>query len=236
MGDSSRRSMPNARTGPRPIWREGIVLVALAVIAGGIWLFAEIADEVIEGDTHEIDRWILLSMRDADDRNDLWGPGWIEEAGRDLTALGGTSVLFLVTVATLGGLCLTRRWYALMTVLVAVLGGTLLVLGLKLGFDRPRPDLVPHGSHVYTQSFPSGHSMLAGVTYLTLGFLVARVTRERRLRAYIVAVSVAVTLLVGISRIYLGVHWPTDVLAGWTAGAVWALTCWVTASWLRRRT
>jgi undecaprenyl-diphosphatase len=104
---------------------------------------------------------------------------------------------------------------------------------LKYSIDRDRPALVPHGSVVYTASFPSGHSMLAASTYLTMGALLARVQRRRRIKAYILMVAITATLLVGISRVYLGVHWPTDVIAGWTAGTGWALLCWLLARWLQ---
>ena len=108
-------------------------------------------------------------------------------------------------------------------VVVAVVGGMLLSTGLKLGFERPRPDLVPHGARVYTASFPSGHAMLSAVTYLTLGALLARVQERRRVKAFFIGLAVVLTLLVGVSRVYLGVHWPSDVLAGWCVGAAWAV-------------
>jgi undecaprenyl-diphosphatase len=106
---------------------------------------------------------------------------------------------------------------------------------LKLGFDRPRPDLVAHGAQVYSASFPSGHALMSAVAYLTLGALLARVQKGRRLKLYVLAVAVTLTFLIGVSRVYLGVHWPTDVLAGWCIGSAWALTCWVLAIWLQGR-
>ncbi|MBR9904520.1 MAG: phosphatase PAP2 family protein, partial [Gammaproteobacteria bacterium] len=105
---------------------------------------------------------------------------------------------------------------------------------MKLGFDRPRPDLVPHEAMVYTASFPSGHSMMSAVTYLTLAALLIRVQPALRLKAYLLILAILLTLLVGISRVYLGVHWPTDVLAGWTAGASWAALCWIVMRWMQR--
>ena len=119
--------------------------------------------------------------------------------------------------------------------IVATLGALGLSTLLKNTIDRERPDLVPHHTRVYTASFPSGHSMLAASTFLTMGALLARVQRRKRMKAYILLVAITATLLVGLSRVYLGVHWPTDVLAGWTAGAAWALSCWLLARWLQRR-
>lgn len=119
--------------------------------------------------------------------------------------------------------------------LAAIIGGVVVSTLLKSLFDRPRPDLVPHLSHVYTSSFPSGHSMLSAIVYLTLGSLLAAVMPSRKLKVYVLAVAIIVTVVVGASRVYLGVHYPTDVLAGWLAGLVWALLCWLIARWLQRR-
>ena len=106
---------------------------------------------------------------------------------------------------------------------------------LKMGFDRARPDLVPHGSFVSTASFPSGHAMMSAVTYLTLGALLASVHSPTRVKAYLLALALVLTLLVGLSRIYLGVHWPTDVAAGWAVGAAWALLSSLAMRWLQKR-
>jgi undecaprenyl-diphosphatase len=139
-----------------------------------------------------------------------------------------------VTLAVIGFLVLLRRRSAALLVAVSVGGGTALSSLLKLGFQRPRPDLVPHAVEVYTASFPSGHAMLSAVTYLTLGALLMRVQPLWRVKFYILALAVLATLLVGTSRVYLGVHWPTDVLAGWCVGAFWALLCWLGALRLQR--
>jgi undecaprenyl-diphosphatase len=131
--------------------------------------------------------------------------------------------------------CLTRKARAAILVLVSVVGGTLLSQTMKFAFARPRPDLVPHGAEVYTASFPSGHSMMSAIVYLTLGALLARTQPDRGVKVYIMTLAVALTLLVGVSRVYLGVHWPTDVLAGWSLGGVWALLSWLVMVWLQSR-
>ncbi len=219
-----------------PFFRVELVpILALVLVAGGIWLFAELADEVGEGETHRIDEAILLALRNPADRSDPLGPSWLEETERDFTALGGVGVLALLTAVVSAYLWLDGKRHAAVLVLLAVGGAFVGSTLLKHGFQRPRPELVPHGSYVYTTSFPSGHSMMSAATYLTLGALLARVHSRRRVKIFLLAVAALLTLLVGISRVYLGVHWPTDVLAGWTAGGVWALACWLLARWLQHR-
>lgn len=200
-------------------------LATIGLLGAALWLFISIAGEVLEGETGAWDRRVLLALRSAADPALPWGPAWVQEMARDLTALGGVAVLTLITLAAVGYLLLARKRHAAVAVFAAVAGGLLLSTLLKLGFARPRPDLVPHASVVYTASFPSGHSMMAAVTYLTLGALLARVEGSIRIKIYLLSVALVLTVLVGASRVYLGVHWPTDVAAGWAVGAAWALLC-----------
>jgi len=209
-------------------------LVLLAALTAGIWGFVELADEVMEKETHAFDEALLLALRSSADTSDPLGPQWLEVLGRDFTALGGMGVLTFLTATVAGFLVLRGKSRVALFLLAAVGGGMLLSSMLKYGFNRPRPDLVSHGTFVYTASFPSGHSMMSAITYLTLGALLARVYPRRTEKAFFILVAVFLTVLVGISRIYLGVHWPTDVLAGWTMGANWALLCWLVAGWLQR--
>ncbi|MEQ8662845.1 MAG: phosphatase PAP2 family protein [Gammaproteobacteria bacterium] len=215
--------------------RELGLVAAIAIVAGGSWIFVEVSEEVVEGETHALDRALILALRNPADPGDPVGPGWVEELGRDVTALGGVGVLTYVTLAVVVYLVLQRQRRAALYVAAAIALGMLISFALKTGFDRPRPELVPHGSLVYTSSFPSGHSMMAALVYLTLGVLLARLQPRRQLKAYVIGLAVLTALAVGISRVYLGVHWPTDVVAGWVAGAVWAMTCWTVALWLQRR-
>lgn len=197
--------------------------------AGGIWAFAELAEAVGDGEAHSVDEWLILALRDPADRANPLGPRWFEEMMRDYTALGGYAILTPLTFSTAIYLWLRKRGRVALVVLIAVGGGILLSTIMKSYFDRPRPDLVPHGSYVLTKSFPSGHAMMAATTYLTLGAVIAETERKRALRIFFLGLGVLLAVLVGISRVYLGVHWPSDVLAGWVAGSVWALCCWMMA-------
>ena len=222
--------MAGARRGPRIG-----TLAALAAAAFAVWLFLELADNVVEGETRDFDEYVLLAFREDADHDDPIGPHWLEEMARDVTALGGVIVLTFTTFAVTGFFLLQRKWHLGIYVAAAVITGLVASSLLKAGFDRSRPDLVEHGQVVYTASFPSGHSMLSAVAFLTLGALVAGAQKERSLRIYILSLAAIVTIAVGMSRVYLGVHWPTDVLAGWAAGTGWALACWAISRHLRQR-
>ncbi|SDB56897.1 phosphatase PAP2 family protein [Bauldia litoralis] len=211
------------------------ILVTLLLPAACIWAFVALADEVIEGETSTIDSAILLALRNPADLADPLGPKWLEEMMRDFTALGGVGVLTLIIIGTAVYLLLIRKRRAALAMTVAVAGGMLASSLLKLGFSRPRPELVPHEAFVYTTSFPSGHSMMSAVVYLTLAVMVARVQTDWHARVFVLAAAVFVCLLVGVSRVYLGVHWPTDVLAGWALGSAWAIGCWAVVLVLQRR-
>lgn len=227
----------------KPIWKildwlgrhELAVRLAMLMVVAGVWGFVALADEVVEGDTQSFDNRIILAMRQPDDPATPIGPPWLAEVGRDLTAVGGIAMLVLITGSIVGFHLITQRHRAAGFIILAVGGGLLLSTLLKSLFDRPRPQLVPHLSHVISSSFPSGHSMMAAVVYLTLGSLLAGLTTSKRLRVYYLSLSVIITMLVGISRVYMGVHYPTDVLAGWTAGGVWATLCWMAARMMKNR-
>lgn len=214
--------------------QELALLLGLIALFGGAWGFIELAEAVAEQETRALDQAVLLALRTGQDPADPLGPPWMEELARDLTALGSVGVLGLITVGTLAYLLLAGRAAAAAFTATAIGGGWLLMHALKFGYARPRPALVPHETVVYTASFPSGHAMMAAITYLTLAAMLARVQPQRLLRAYLLLMAATVTMLVGASRVYLGVHWPSDVLAGWTGGAAWAALCWLLARWLAR--
>jgi undecaprenyl-diphosphatase len=209
-------------------------LASLFVVLVAMLGFVVFGNEVIEGDTSAFDRYLLLALRDPMDPAQPIGPSWLQPAAIDMTALGGTAVLTFLTTMIVGYLLVVRRNSAALLLAVSVGGGSLLSSVLKTVFDRPRPDLVPHAVAVASASFPSGHAMLSAVAYLTLGGLLMRVQIRLVAKVYVLATAVVLTVLIGISRVYLGVHWPTDVLAGWCVGAAWALLCWVVAAWSER--
>ena len=213
-------------------WQVPATLIPIILIGGALWSFIELWDEVSEGETRSIDEAILLSFRVPGDPADPIGEPWFEEAMRDITALGSAPALVIAVLAVVGFLLLAKAWRPAIFTLVASGGGLVLSSLLKYAVDRPRPDLVPHGNLIYTSSFPSGHAMISAVVYLTLAALVTRLIERKRLKGYALSVAIILTFLVGVSRIYLGVHWPSDVLAGWAAGAAWALGCWLIARWI----
>ncbi|WP_411827837.1 phosphatase PAP2 family protein [Luteolibacter sp. AS25] len=203
-----------------------LLLLAVFGIVGG---FLELADEIDEADTSLFDETVILAMRVPGNPDDPIGSQRVEEVARDLTALGGVTILTIIALVSFGAAVFSGRaklgWAALAAVVLGTLGTSL----LKSGYARPRPDLVEHGTWVSNASFPSGHSMMSAVVYLTLAILVARIQTRHRVRFFIVGVAVLLTVLVGISRVYLGVHWPTDVFAGWFLGAAWAVLFWLVA-------
>lgn len=214
---------------------EPTVLLVSLVLVGSTWSFIEIADEVLEGDTQAFDKWAVRAMRQANDSTVPIGPGWLQEMGRDATALGGVGALTLFTAIVAGYLWIDGRTRMMLFLMATSVSGVIVSSALKHLFSRPRPHIVPHLSIVSSSSFPSGHSMMSAVVYLTLGSLLAAAIPRKALKAYVMAIAILLTILVGVSRVYLGVHYPTDVLAGWMAGLVWALLCWLTARWLQKR-
>ena len=210
-------------------------LILLFLAASLIVMFAAIMEELVDGDLHAFDREVLLALRHADDPSKPLGPLWLQVAARDVTGLGSPAVLTLITAAALGFLALKRQWRAALFVLASICGGTAVSFALKDLVQRPRPDFIAAVAQTQTYSFPSGHAFLSAVTFLTLGTLLARVQHEVEVKIYLLSVAIAITALVGISRVYIGLHWPTDVLAGWSAGAAWAILCWLIAERLQSR-
>lgn len=215
--------------------QEGRILLIALAVALGVWLFYLVASATTAGRTQALDERALLALRRPDDRALPIGPPWLASMALEVTALGSPVVLLTIIVLVAGYLAIERRMSMMGFMLLSSLGGMIMNSVLKAAFVRPRPTVVPHLAMVGSTSFPSGHSMSAAVVYLTLGALLARTTTRWRLRIYYLAAALFLTFVVGLSRMFLGVHYPSDVLAGWCAGAVWALTCELGAAYLQRR-
>jgi undecaprenyl-diphosphatase len=206
-----------------------IYLFAMAFL---LFAFGVVAQTVVEGKSFAFDRSIILAFRDPANPSALIGPPWVQEAARDLTSLGSIIVLVIITLAVAGYLFLARKQAAAWLMLFAVFGGIALSDLLKFAFARPRPDFVAPAARVFTTSFPSGHATLSAITYLTIAALLAQSQSSSQIGRYFIVLAAFLTILIGISRIYLGVHYPTDVVGGWCIGAAWALGCWVLMTWL----
>ena len=193
-------------------------IFGIAVLLG----VGKLGAEILEGDSFAFDRALITGLRNAADPAQAIAPGWVTSAMVDITAMGGGTVLTFFTVFALGYLVAVGRPKIALFVGAVIVSGAIATDLLKLFFDRARPDLVPHMVEVHSRSFPSGHSMNSALVYLTLAALVARTRTDRGVRIYLMSAAILLTLLVGISRVYLGVHYPTDVLAGWGVGALWA--------------
>lgn len=212
---------------------EARLLASIAIVSGLLLAFLQIADEMIEGEMEAFDQAILMLFRDPANLETTIGPVWLHEMVRDITALGSFSLLGLIVVGVCIYLLLARMRAEALLVVTSVVGGTILSTLLKMGYNRPRPDLTTM-SEQFTASFPSGHAMLSAVTFLTLGAVLSRFAPTRPLRFFTIGMAVLLTLMVGLSRLYMGVHYPSDVLAGWCLGAAWALICSTVAMYLQR--
>ncbi len=186
----------------------GIAVVLLIGLAIGHWPFA-------------FDRAIIVGLRD-------WGgPSWLPKVAADVTALGGGVILTIVVLLATGLLAVQRLWLSAAATLAASISGGIVVSLVKTEVARPRPDLVDHLVQVSNMSFPSGHSANSAIVYLTLAGLASQVTVSAAARRYILVMAILMVGAIGCSRVYLGVHWPSDVLAGWSFGTLWALGWWL---------
>ena len=235
--------VPSRFAPPHSLWSwvgsrlkiETRILILLGILAISTLLFLHLAGEVAEGDTSAFDREILLALRRPGALAIPIGPTWLVKVMTEITVLGGATILTVMTFLVVGYLIAAKRPLTALFVMVAVSGGAILEAVLKHIFERPRPELVAHLVSVNSASFPSGHAMNSAVTYLTLGTLLAKSERTRAVKIYLLVAAILLTVLVGCSRVYLGVHWPTDVLAGWCVGSTWAVACATIAQYLQDR-
>ena len=195
------------------------LFLGVAIVMFGL---LKLVSEVSEGDTFALDKAILRGLRLAGNPGVPLGPEWLRAAMIDFTALGSVGVLTLITVLAVGYLLVARKFHTAGFAAACIAVGTSLSSIMKTLLMRPRPEIVPHLVNVSSSSFPSGHSMNAAIVYLTLATLLARGENNRAVQAYLIGVAIFLALLVGATRVYLGVHWPSDVVAGWAMGGMWA--------------
>lgn len=194
-------------------------------ICAGLLFLERLTSEMLEMETRSFDESILKSLRVPGDLSTPVGPRWLLHAVLDLNGLGSVTVLAIITVFAAIHLFMARRRVMAAYLLISVLGGWAISNAIKFIVGRPRPDVVPHLQDVYDPSYPSGHAMMSAVTYLTIAVLISSEAMERGRNMFLLMTAFALSGAIGLCRIYLGVHYPTDVLAGWCAGATWALVC-----------
>lgn len=198
----------------------GFLLIALA-----LFIVGKLASEILEGESFAIDRLVVLSLRHPADLGRPIGPAWLLPMMRDITALGGVTCITLIAILAAVYFVVIRDVKTSLFVVFAIAMGAAVANLLKSLVMRPRPDIVPHLVDVGNSSFPSGHAMNSAIVYLTLATLMARTQQSRPVRLYVQGAAIFLTLIIGTSRVYLGVHWPSDVVAGWCAGGLWAVLC-----------
>ncbi len=211
------------------------LLSGVLIVALGIWAFAGLADETFEVGGQAFDQAVLTAIRPGADPSDAWGPWWLQVAAGDITALGGIAVLGLFATIVVAFLLIQRKRLSAVMLVLGLVGGVVLSEGLKGVFERARPPALYQAVETINASFPSGHALLSTVFYLTVGVLLARTLPRRRLKVFVLGTAVLIALLVGATRVYLAAHWATDVLAGWSVGAAWAMSLWLVASLIERR-
>lgn len=212
---------------PTVVWMWG-------VLTAGVCGFAAISFAVFNDFTSTLDRSAIVWFRDPADLSDAWGPPWFEETAAEITALGGYPILVLAAFLVISALVILRKHSAALFLFAGLVTGSAASTALKHLFDRPRPDLVDHLDRTFTSSFPSGHAMVSMIAWLTIAAVALRFIEHGRLRTFVLSSAVGLSLLIGATRVYLGVHWPSDVLAGWCVGAAWASACWLSAHYLTR--
>ena len=231
MADAAARAEPLIDPVRHPPW----AYYAAAALAAATLLLTAVGAAVMRGAPFAFDRTIMLAMREPENMRIPEGPVWLKQVMLDVTALGGETVLTLVVAATAGFLVLGRRWLTLALVVGGTLSGSLLVGVFKDLIGRARPALIDHLVEVWSASFPSGHAANSATVYLTVALLLTQIVARRAERLYLLATAVLLVGAIGVSRVYLGVHYPSDVIAGWSFGTLWALGWWWFGAWARVR-
>ena len=209
------------------------LLISGAALGIAVLLVAAVGTLIDRGGELNIDRAIMLWTRHGTIHGAPIGPAWVKAAMVDITALGGVTILTTFTIIAVLFLALERLWLTMLLVIGGTLSGAIAVSVAKAIVARPRPEIVDHLVTESSASFPSGHATSSAIVYLTLAALVMQIVRGRIVRGYIMGVAGLLVIAIGCSRVYLGVHWPSDVLTGWSFGALWALMWWAIGAWIR---
>ncbi|HSX56923.1 MAG TPA: phosphatase PAP2 family protein [Sphingomonas sp.] len=222
------QSAPDVRHPP-------FVFIAMAALAGAVLVLAILGRTIAGGERFAFDAAIMLGLRQDGNPAIPAGPFWFKQAMVDVTALGGETVLTLAVALTIGFLAASRHLLAAALVFAGTVTGSIAVALAKNLVGRERPALVDHLVEVGSASFPSGHAANSAIIYLTIALVSIQVIPHRAARWFLFGAIALLVAAIGFSRIYLGVHWPSDVLAGWSFGLLWALAWWAGGSWLRLR-
>lgn len=221
-----RRALRIART-------EIAAVGAFFIVVLGVAFFVELADDMTEGDGRAFDQAVLHWMQPV--AGQPRGPWWLHEAATDITSLGGVAVLTLFALIAVAFLLIQKKRLSALLLVVGLAGGVALSEGLKAVFERERPPVAYQAVETLNASFPSGHALLSTVFYLSLGVMLTRAFPQRRLKAFVLGAALVIAMLIGLTRVYLGAHWASDVLAGWSVGAAWAMALWLAAYAVARR-
>lgn len=214
--------------------REVMLLLGCSAVLLCVWAFVAIASEAGEPEHRPLEERILRSFRSAEDPHRLVGPAWVEEVTRDCSALGGMAITVLLLTLITGYLVLDGKLGLAALLICATGSGAVVGASLKHFFARPRPTVVPLLDRVSDWSFPSGHSFNSAVVYITLGIVLAEATARKAGKVYCIGAGFLVSGLIGVSRVMLGVHYPTDVLGGWAAGTGWAAVALMTYGFFQK--
>ena len=205
---------------------EAQALLIWFALASALWIFFTLGSEIGEGDTSAFDRQLITLLRTSGNSGEPIGPAWFKDSMRDVTALGGFTFLTLMTIVVVLALLFHRKRREAIILTATAVSAQISIEILKFLYDRPRPALLIPQIRAFTKSFPSGHTAESTAIFLTVATVIASLETKHHTKILAYTVATFAILAVGFSRVYLGMHWPTDVLGGWVLGTAWAAAAW----------